>query len=106
DKLQAFAKNATVGKGEGAEAGTVRIQGGSVLFDGDSMSIWIDPASYMMRRVEIGTSLEKKPVRLVSEYRSVDDGPTYQARAVLQYPEKQIELTVENFEYQHAAAAK
>jgi hypothetical protein len=106
DKLQAFAKNATVGKGEGAEAGTVRIQGGNVLVDGDSMSIWIDPVSYMMRRVEIGTSLEKKPVRLVSEYRSVDNGPTYQARAVLQYPDKQIELTIENFEYQHVAAAK
>ena len=105
DKLQAFAKNATVGKGEGAEAGTVRIQGANVLVDGDSMSIWIDPASYMMRRVEIGTSLEKKPVRMVSEYRSVDNGPTYQARAVLQYPEKQVELTVENFEYHHTQAA-
>jgi hypothetical protein len=101
DKLQAFAKTATVAKGEGADAGTVRIQGANVLVDGDSMSIWIDPTSYMMRRVEIGTSFEKKPVRLVSEYRSVDSGPTYQARAVLQYPEKQIELTVENFEYQH-----
>ena len=106
DKLQAFAKTATVAKGEGANAGTVHIQGANVLVDGDSMSVWIDPASYMMRRVEIGTSLEKKPVRLVSEYRSVDNGPTYQARAVLQYPEKQIELTIENFEYQRAGAAR
>jgi len=60
----------------------------------------------MMRRVEIATSLEKKPVNLVSEYRTLDNGPTYQARAVLQYPETQIELTVENFEYQHVGAAK
>ena len=58
------------------------------------------------RRVEIGTALEKKPVRLVSEYRDVNDGPTYQARAVLQYPEKQVELTVENFEYQHVGASR
>ena len=106
DKLQAFAKNATTGKGEGAEAGTVRIQGGNVLVDGDSMSIWIDPTSFMMRRVEIATSLDKKPVSLVSEYRSLDNGPTYQARSVLQYPDKQIELTVENFEYQHVGDAK
>jgi hypothetical protein len=106
DKLQAFAKIATVAKGEGADAGTVRIQGANVLVDGDNMSIWIDPTSYMMRRVEIGTSLDKKPVRLVSEYRSVDNGPTYQARAVLQYPEKQIEFTVENFEYQHVGPGK
>ena len=106
DKLQAFASTATVAKGEGADAGMVRIQGANVLVDGDSMSIWIDPTSYMMRRVEIGTALEKKPVRLVSEYRDVNDGPTYQARAVLQYPEKQVELTVENFEYQHVGASR
>jgi hypothetical protein len=106
DKLQAFAKNATTGKGEGAQAGTVRIQGDNVLVDGDSMSIWIDPTSSMMRRVEIATSLEKKPVSAVSEYRSLDNGPTYQARSVLTYPEKQIELTVENFEYQRVGVAK
>jgi hypothetical protein len=106
DKLQAFAKGATMGRGEGAEGGTVRIQGGNVLVDGDSMSIWIDPASSMMRRVEIATALEKKPVNLVSEYRSLDNGPTYQARSVLQYPEKQIELTIENFEYQHVGTPK
>jgi hypothetical protein len=105
DKLQDFAKTATVVKGDGADAGTVRIQGANILVEGDSMSIWIDPTSYMMRRVEIGTWLEKKPVSLVSEYRSVDNGPTYQARAVLRYPEKQIELTVENFEYQHTQPA-
>jgi len=106
DKLAAFTKNATVGKGEGAQAGTVSIKGGDVLVPGDSMSIWIDPTSYMMRRVEIATSLEKKPVSLVSEYRTLDNGLTYQARSVLQYPEKQVELTVENFEYQHVGAAK
>ncbi len=106
DKLQAFAKNATTTKGEGAEAGTVRIQGGNVLVDGDSMSIWIDPGSFMMRRVEIATSLDTKPVSLVSEYRSQDNGPTYQARSVLQYPDKQVELTVENFEYKHVGGAK
>jgi hypothetical protein len=105
EKLQDFAKTATVVKGDGADAGTVRIQGANILVEGDSMSIWIDPTSYMMRRVEIGTWLEKKPVSLVSEYRSVDNGPTYQARAVLRYPEKQIELTVENFEYQHTQPA-
>jgi hypothetical protein len=70
------------------------------------MSIWIDPTSYMMRRVEIVTSHEKKPVNLVSEYRTLDNGLTYQARSVLRYPEKQVELTVENFEYQHVGVPK
>ena len=37
---------------------------------------------------------------------TLDNGPTYQARAVLTYPEKQVELTVENFEYQHVGASR
>jgi len=106
DKLAAFAQSATIGKGEGAQAGTVRIQGSNVLVEGDSLSIWIDPASNMMRRVEIETLHEKKPVKVVSEYVTLDRGPTYQARALLTVPEKQVELTVENFEYQHVGASR
>jgi hypothetical protein len=37
----------------------------------------------------------------VADYRSLDNGLTYQARAVLRYPEKEVELTVESFEYRH-----
>ena len=37
---------------------------------------------------------------------TLDNSPTYQARAVLTYPEKQVELTVENFEYQHVGASR
>ena len=55
DKLQAFAANATKGRGEGAMAGTAQITGVNVLLQGDSMTIWIDPATQMMRRVEIKT---------------------------------------------------
>jgi hypothetical protein len=99
DKLQAFAANATKGRGEGAMQGTAQIQGLDVLQPGDSMTIWIDPASQMMRRVEIKTIYDKKPAALVAEYRSVPNGPTYMARAVLTYPEKNVELTVDNSDY-------
>jgi hypothetical protein len=99
DKLQAFKANATTGRGEGALQGTAQIQGVNVLEQGDSMTIWIDPASQMMRRVEIKTIYDKKPATLVADYRSVPNGPTYMARAVLTYPEKNVELTVDNYEY-------
>jgi hypothetical protein len=99
DKLQAFAANATKGRGEGAMQGTAQIQGLNVLQQGDSMTIWIDPASQMMRRVEIKTMYEKKPATLVAEYRSIPNGPTHMARAVLTYPEKNVELTVDNTDY-------
>jgi hypothetical protein len=99
DKMQAFAANATKGRGEGAMQGTAQIQGLNVLQQGDSMTIWVDPASQMMRRVEIKTIYETKPATLVAEYRSVPNGPTYMARAVLTYPEKNVELTVDNSDY-------
>ena len=99
DKLQAFKANATTTRGEGALQGTAQINGLNVLDQGDSMTIWIDPASQMMRRVEIKTIYDKKPASLVADYQSVPNGPTYMARAVLTYPEKNVELTVDNSDY-------
>jgi hypothetical protein len=99
DKLQAFKATASRGRGEGAMQGTAQIQGLNVLEQGDSMTIWIDPASQMMRRVEIKTLYEKKPATLVADYQTVPNGPTYMARAVLTYPEKNVELTVDNSDY-------
>jgi len=99
DKLQAFKATATTGRGEGALQGTARIEGLNVLEQGDSVTIWIDPASQMMRRVEIKTIYDKKPATLVADYQSVPNGPTYMSRAVLTYPEKNVELTVDNSEY-------
>src|SRR3954464_3825336 len=99
DKLQAFKASATTGRGEGAMQGTARIQGLNVREQGDSMTIWIDPASQMMRRVEIKTIYDNKPATMVADYQSVPNGPTYMAHAVLTYPEKNVELTVDNSEY-------
>jgi len=102
EKMQAFAANATKGRGEGAMQGTAQIQGVNVLQQGDTMTLWIDPASQMMRRVEIKTLYDKKPATLVAEYMSVPNGPTYMAKAVLTYPEKNVELTVDNYDYELA----
>ena len=102
DKLQAFKATATKGRGEGALQGTAQIQGLNVLEPGDSMTIWIYPASQMIRRVEINTIDDKKPATLVADYQSVPNGPTYMARAVLTYPEKNVELTVDNSDYVQA----
>ncbi len=104
DKMQAFVKNAQMSPGEGEQAGTMRIQGGDVLHPGDAMTLWINPTSQMMKRIEIETTLEEKPVTVVSEYQSLADGPTYQARSVVSYPAKEVELTVENYDYQRVGS--
>jgi hypothetical protein len=104
DKMQAFVKSAQTSQGEGEQAGTMRIQGGGVLQPGDAMTLWIDPASRMMKRIEITTALEEKPVTVVSEYQSLADGPTYQARSIVSYPAKEVELIVENHDYQRVGS--
>ena len=55
----------------------------------------------MMRRVEIHTFYEDNEVSLTVEFRRVVDGPTYPARTILQYPQRELELTVENHDYQN-----
>ena len=45
------------------------------------------------------TIYDKKPATLVADYQSVPNGPTYMAHAVLTYPEKNVELTVDNSDY-------
>ncbi len=100
DKMQAFAQNATVAQGQGESGDQVLIQGSNALVSGDTMSIWIDPSSYGMRRIEIHTSFEGKPVHFTGEFQALTDGPTYPARLRLDYPDKEVELTVENYDYQ------
>ena len=100
DKMQAFAQNATVAQGQGASEDQVLIQGSNALVQGDTMSIWIDPASYGMRRIEIHTSFESNPVHFTGEFKALADGPTYPERLTLEYPDKEVELTVEGYDYQ------
>ena len=100
EKMQAFAQNATVAQGQGASGDQVLIQGSNALVAGDTMSIWIDPASYGMRRIEIHTSFEDNPVHFTGEFKALTDGPTYPARLKLEYPDKEVELTVEGYDYQ------
>jgi hypothetical protein len=99
DKLQAFKTSATKARGTGAMEGTAQVLGLNVLLPGDSVTIWIDPPSQAMRRVEIKTLYENKPATVVIDYRSIPNGPTYAARTVLAYPEKKVELTVDNYDY-------
>lgn len=100
DKLQAFAQNATFAPGQGEHGNTLLIQGSNALVDGDTLSVWIDPASFMMQRIEIHTSFEDNPVHFTGDFVTLASGPTHPARLILEYPDKEVELVVENYDYQ------
>jgi len=105
-KLQTFAQNASIRRGEGAWEGTIRIEGRDVLMPGDVMTVWIDPVTYLTKHVEIRTMFDADPVSLTADYRTVVGGPTYQAHAVLRYPDDGIEVIVENFDYEPAGGTR
>ena len=100
EKTQAFAKSAEFSQGEGEMQGTIRIHGADVLQSGDSMTIWVDSETAMMRKVDISTAYDGKPASAVTSFANLPGGPTYPAQTVLTYPAKEIQVTTANNEYQ------
>jgi len=99
ETLHAFARQAA--RTKTLEAGLVRVQARNLNVTGDSMTVWIDPSTSMIRRTEISTVHESNRVEVAVDYRSLSNGLTYQARTLLRYPYKQMSLTVETYDHQH-----
>lgn len=100
-KMQQFLTSAIVSLETSASPPLLRLQSGNVLQPGDSMIVWVDANTRRQRRIEINTSFESQPVRIVTEFRDLPNGPTYMARSVVDYPREELTLTVENFDYAH-----
>lgn len=103
DAMQRFMATATVTPEMGQQQKLFRINGGNVLQPGDSMTLWVDAASRKQRRVEIQTTLDRKPVRIVSDFQTLPMGPTYMARSAVDYPSEALTLITENFDYERTA---
>jgi len=100
DEMQRFMAGANVTPEMSQRQKLFRIQGSSVLQPGDSMTLWIDAVTRRMRKVEVQTYLDGKPVKIVSDFKDLPKGPTYLARSVVDYPSKEITLITENFDYE------
>jgi hypothetical protein len=96
----AFAR-ASVFPGHGEGEGLIRIQVSGVVREGDSMQMWADALTKRMRRFEILTSLEGEPVRVITEFGELENGPTYPARTVVHTEErgKRLVIEAENSDY-------
>jgi len=100
-KMQEFMTTAKVALETNSAQPLLRLEAANVLQSGDSMTIWLDANTRRQRRIEINSSFEAKPVRIVTEFKDLPNGPTYIARSVVDYPREEMTLTVENFEYEH-----
>ncbi len=99
DKLKAAMAQAEKPAGKDDLQGAVGLRLQNVVQDKDSLVIWIDPATLLFKRIEISTLYEKKPVTAIANYSAIPGGPAYMAIADLQYPEKELVLKIENFDY-------
>lgn len=104
DQMQRFMANASLSPEVTMQQKLVRLDGRNVLQSGDAMTVWLDAISRKQRRVEIQTSLDGKPVRIVSEFQDLPQGgPTYVARSVVNYDGASLVIITENFDYTLAA---
>jgi hypothetical protein len=102
-KMQEFMKTAKATLETNATQPLLRLDATDVLQPGDSMTVWLDANTRRQRRVEINSTFDTKPVRIVTEFGDLPNGPTYMARSVVDYPREELTLTMENFEYEHLA---
>jgi hypothetical protein len=102
-KMQAFMTSARASLEANTPQPLLRLESANVLQPGDSMIVWVDANTRRQRRIEINASYDAKPVRIVTEFRDLPNGPTYLARSIVDYPHEELTLTVENFDYEHLA---
>jgi len=100
-KMHEFMKTAKATLETNAPQPLLRLESTNVLQPGDSMTISLDANTRRQRRVEINSTFDEKPVRIVTEFRDLPNGPTYMARSVVDYPREELTLTMENFDYEH-----
>ena len=93
--------DAKVFPAEGEAAGQLRVQIRGVVRPGDLMYIWADSFDHQLRKLEINTSLDGQPVKVITEYRDLEDGPTHPVRTTVrtELKRKPTVITTENFDY-------
>jgi hypothetical protein len=62
------------------------------------MSLWVDE-NYQLTKTEVQTQHDGSDVQLTTEHARTPDGLDYVARTSIVVPDKNVEMTVENFSY-------
>jgi hypothetical protein len=102
EQTQAFAQGAKISK---TETGAVEIQGSNVIVNGDSVTIQADPSTFLIRKVTVDSLYENNPLKLTVNYQVIPQGPSYPAKVDLSYPKSEVQVLVDNSNYQRLQAA-
>jgi hypothetical protein len=69
------------------------------------VTVQVDPTTFLIRQVSVVSVYEKNPVQLTVGYQMVPQGPSYPAKVDLSYPKSEVQVIVENSNYQRLQAA-
>jgi len=90
-----FLDKAKVEKG----ADGIQLTAVNVVIPVDSMTMWVD-GDFQLIKTEVTTEHDGADVQLNTDHATTPDGLDYVARTVIVVPDKNVEMTVENFSYQ------
>jgi hypothetical protein len=95
DKMQALAKSGQVSQ----DATGMQIIAQDFMQPGDKLILTFDPATKRQRKTMATTTLDGGPVTVTAVYQDLADGLTYNAQTIISAPKKEIEMTMQTFEY-------
>lgn len=80
-------------------AGLVSMTGNSVVVPGDTFTVWADPRTRQMRKVQVASTYEGNVVKLNATFNTLASRLTYVSYAEVTVPAKQMALQVQNFDF-------
>ena len=102
EKMQALAQAGQFSQ----DATGIQITVQDFVQPGDKLVLTFDPATKRERKAVATTTLDDGPVTVTAVYQDLADGLTYNAQTVISAPKKDLELTMQTFEYVRSAPAK
>jgi hypothetical protein len=100
-QTQDFAQKSTLSQDPN---GNVQLQGGGLVVNGDNLILRIDTAAFLIRQLNIETIYQNNPVTIIVSFTMLSDGVAYPSLIDLFYPKKQVEVIVQNSNYQRLRA--
>lgn len=101
-QLQSALKQAEVSPGQDDMNGSVQIRMANLLQRGDSLTIWIDQGALLFRKIAIVSSYDQNPLTATANYAMLPSGEVYMAKAIVNYPSKEVVVEIDNLNYQKA----
>jgi hypothetical protein len=95
DKMQAFIQGAE----RSFEGDVLAIRGRGLAETEDEVEIKIDTASFLPRHYAVETTYDDEPLTMAIDFRKTDEIPNHAARMVLEYPNKDLRVQIENYDH-------